>query len=238
MRLAIMVLCVAVAAFGQRSAATQSPFRPMPPPAGTTPTFGNILYPGGINQTHPARLGATISGRPFPGVHPGMIDHGRPRTIVVPYAVPVWTGGYYGGGYYGAGYYDGGMPYAQQQPVTVVMPQQSTPQIVINNYTDGVRTSVAATEETGGLRVYEASPAAKPAATAATGSYVRDDKPNIYMIVLRDKTIVEAIGYWVKDGMLHYVTPEATIRQVDIDLLDREASTRLNATRKLEFEIR
>jgi hypothetical protein len=160
--------------------------------------------------------------------------HGRPRTVVVPYAYPVWGGG---------SYWDAAA-YQQPQPnVTVVMPQQPPPpQVIINNYTDGVRTTVTAEETGGGLKVYEATPGAKPAPAASqapkpTGSYVRDDKPNIYLLALRDKTVHEAIGYWARDGVLHYVTPGASIRQVDLALLDREETQRLNTERKLEFDL-
>lgn len=236
-------------AAGQRSAATMSPYRPMPAPVNATP-FGNILFPGGT-ASHPMRLGATVAGAPYPGIAPPVgpmrPGHGggpgRPRTIVVPYAVPVWSGGY-GGGYYGYG--------EQPQPnVTVVMPQQPAPSVIINHHygsetarptvTTETAEAAEAAPERGGLRVYEATPrpAPAPAPKPATepSSLVRDDKPNIYLIALKDGTVRQAIGYWSKAGALHFVTPAATIQQVSLSDLDRESTQRLNADRKLEFDL-
>lgn len=226
----------------QYNAATMSPYRAMPVPPNASP--GNILYPGGGGtMLHPTRLGGTISGAiPYTGVGPVQGGHGRPRTIVVPYAVPVWSGGYYG--------YSGyGMPQAQPN-ITVVMPQQQTPSVIINQYsgTDAPRTVTTAENiERGELKVYEATPrrsekpaesAAEPAtAPAAARSYVRDDKPNIYMIALKDDTVRQAIGYWVEGALLKYVTPQATITSVSLEMIDREASVRLNAQHKLELDL-
>src|SRR5688500_394994 len=80
--------------------------------------FGNILFPGGV-PTHASRLGASVAGRPQPGVFQGSRPHhpgGRPpRTTVVPYAFPVFVGGDpYG---YNQPYYQ---PPAQN--ITVVVP--------------------------------------------------------------------------------------------------------------------
>src|SRR5688500_126204 len=92
--------------------------------------FGNILFPGGIaphQQPHAGRLGGVISGRPGIGVaRPGRPGGGqqRTRTIVVPYAVPVYYRDPYGYGYQ-----------EQQQPnVTVAVPQQPPPAVVINHH--------------------------------------------------------------------------------------------------------
>jgi hypothetical protein len=133
------------------------------------------------------------------------------------------------------------MPQAQPN-VTVVMPQQPAPSVIINQYTgpEGVRTYTSTeNNERGDLKVYEANPqrAEKPADAAARGSYVRDDKPNIYMIALKDDTVRQAIGYWVEGGLLKYVTPEAKISSVPLEMVDRNASTRLNAQNKLELDL-
>jgi hypothetical protein len=164
--------------------------------------------------------------------------------VVVPYAVPVFAGGYG----YGYGY---GYPQEPAQPnVTVVMPQQPTPTVVINNhYTtpDAVRTSVSVEEPgentSSGIKVYEgnakraeAAPP-KPEPPRAAGAYVRDDKPNIYLIALKDSTVRQAIGYWVKGDALHFVTPAAKIHEVPLSDVDRDTSVRLNTERKLEFDL-
>ena len=97
--------------------------------------YGNILFPGGISQqvpaphlnTHAGRLGGVVSGSiPYTGVPPGQDGRFGGRTVVVPYAYPVFYGGGYGyGGYYGQE--------PQAPNVTVVVPQQPVPQVVINN---------------------------------------------------------------------------------------------------------
>jgi hypothetical protein len=215
---------------------------------------GNILYPGGVTAPlhptylgatiggglHPARLGATISGAPGYGAGRRGGHGGRQQTIVVPYAVPV-----YGGGYYGDMGYGYGMPQAQPN-VTVVMPQQPPPSVIINQYTGSEPVKTVATAENADrsdLKVYEANPRrTEPSAPAAEQpgplrSYVRDDKPNIYMIVLKDSTVKQAIGYWVEAGLLKYVTPQATISSVPLDAVDRNASGRLNAQNQLELDL-
>jgi hypothetical protein len=218
-----------------------SPIRAMPAPAGAT-RFGNILFPGGTPSSHPIALGGTVSGSiPYTGVRPGG-GFGRNRTVVVPYAIPVFAGGYG----YGYGY----APQPVQQPnLTLVMPQQPTPTVIINNHypagAESPRTSVSVEEpsEQSGVKVYEATPRrtetaqSSPEPARGTGAYVRDDKPNIYLIALKDGTVRQAIGYWVKADLLHYVTPQAKIQEVAMAEVDRENSVRLNAERKLEFDL-
>lgn len=244
-RISVAGLVIAVAGASAQHAGIMPPVRSMPAPVNANP-YGNILFPGGLSTTHAMRLGGTISGSsPYTGAAPGGpgVGHGRNRTVVVPYAVPVWYGGYGGyGGYYGYG------AQPQQPNMTVVVPQQPTPSVIINqhyNTPDGIKPTVTAENSDDGLKVYEApsrrseaapeagaTPAAKPA-----GTYVRDEKPNIYLIAMKDATVREAIGYWVAGDALHYVTPEARISQVNLALVDREGSAALNAQRKLEFEL-
>ena len=142
-----------------------NPSRGMSPPPGAYP-YGNILFPGGtgINQSHAARLGASVAGYPpipggRPGVGPGGGGYagGRNRTVIVPYAYPVAYPDY------GYGY---GMPQAAPANVTVVVPQQPTPSVIINqNYGPDqptARTSVSEERESSGLRVWD-GPSVKPA---------------------------------------------------------------------------
>jgi hypothetical protein len=210
--------------------------------------FGNILFPGGIaphQQSHAGRLGSTISGfPPYTGVPPGRRpSEGRGgRTIVVPYAYPVYYPDYSG---------------MQQQPnVTVVLPQQQPPSVVINNhYPDNARTGLReysgdtssaenAPPDNGGMRVYEApksaeapKPATREPAASKPAQPPADDRPTIYLIALKDTTVRQAIGYWVEDETLHYVTPQGTINRVTLDMVDQSASSRFNAERNLEFEL-
>jgi hypothetical protein len=162
------------------NAATMSPVRAMPAPAGAT-RYGNILFPGGVPQSFPSNLGRTVAGVPYTGVPDGYGGRGgRNRTMVIPYVGPVFGGGVIGPGFMPTGYID---PYLAQQPnVTVVTPQQPAPTVIINNYYSGQgpeSTTVATADgDRNGLRVYEATPsrrserAAEPAPSCVR-AYVR-----------------------------------------------------------------
>lgn len=215
-----------------------NPSRGMTAPQGAY-TYGNILFPGGIPSpqmnTHAGRMGPAVSGSiPYTGVPPGTEGrYNRPRTVVVPYAYPVFYGG---GGYY--------PQETQPQNVTVVVPQQPPPQVIINNsYVPDTAKPVLREYSPGELpesnvRVYEgpSKPRSEPAARASRS--IMDEKATIYLVALKDGTIRQAIGYWVQDDTFHYVTPNSSVNHVSIDMVDRERSIELNAERKLEFELK
>ena len=235
--LVLIVAAAAIPSFAQHVGVI-NPSRGMTAPAGAY-QYGNILFPGGIvSQSHASRVGSSISGfPPYRGVAPGRggLQPQRNRTVIVPYAYPV---------YYG----DAGYSQQQIQPnVTVVMPEQPTPTVVINQYgADQQTTRVAEGNDSGGIRVWDGAagkavtPDKTPAVTADVPSRgaVADEKPNIYLIALKDSTLRAAIGYWVEDGTLHYVTPQSTVNRVTLDMVDRELSEQLNRERKLDFDIK
>jgi hypothetical protein len=203
--------------------------------------FGNILFPGGTPaphmNSHAARLGGTISGTlPYTGVMPGQEGRpGRPRTIVVPYAYPV----FYGGGY--GGYYQE----PQATNVTVVVPQQQVPNVIINNHYTPETAKPALKEYSAGelpesgIRVFEgAGTPARREAPPASGRSIMDEKPTIHLIALTDGTIRQALGYWVQGDTLHYVTPDSTVNHLSLAMLDRQRSVELNAERKVDFELK
>jgi hypothetical protein len=201
--------------------------------------YGNILYPGGIppiSNTHAGRLGATIAGGSYTGVPPGAVpQRGRQRTVVVPYAYPVFYGGGYGG-------YD--VPEQQPQNITVVVPQQQVPQVIINNgYTP--ETSHPVVREYGEnelpestVRVYDGSSQRRTETPVRPERSVMDEKPTIYLIALKDGTLRQAIGYWTQGDTLHYVTPDSSVNHLSIGMVDRERSVELNAERKLDFDLK
>jgi len=230
----------------------------MPAPLNAAP-YGNILYPGGF----PTALGGTVSGNvPYTGVPQGYRGNwgggGRNQTVVVPYAVPVYGGGYVD---YGA---QGSQPPTN---VTVVVPQQPATPVIINQTfgPDSAPTNQDIREysandppESGGLHVYEPNKRSEPlprrqqpqapsrsveqaapaAETRPMRSYVRDDQPTIYLIALKDTTVRQAIGYWVEGNTLKYVTPQASINHLSLDMVDRELSVRLNGERNLDFDLK
>jgi hypothetical protein len=248
MRLSALVVLIALpGAVIAQHAQVINPSRGMQAPAGAW-RYGNILFPGGVpahQNSHAARLGATISGNPpFTGVapgfpRPGFPGGGRARTVVVPYAYPVFVGG--------GGYYDGYGAGAPSTNVTVVVPQQPAPQVIINNsyvpetanpvvreYSQGEPT------ESSGIRVYEGAKVrtATPPAAPKNGTSIMDEKATIYLIALTDGTVRQAIGYWQQGDTFHYITPDSTINHLSLAMVDRERSIQLNAERKLEFDIR
>lgn len=222
-----------------------NPSRGMQAPPGAY-QYGNILFPGGIPSTpntHAGRLGGNIAGNPYPGIGPGggrpgpgFAGGGRPRTVVVPYAYPVYMGG---AGYYGSGY--------DQQPnnVTVVVPQQPAPTVIINNSyipetaKPSLREySAGELEESAGIRVYEGPKVRTTPAPVQSGRSIMDEKATIYLIALKDGTIRQAIGYWQQGDTFHYVTPESSINHLSVAMVDRDRSIELNAERKLDFELK
>lgn len=206
--------------------------RPAAAPAGAY-RYGNILFPGGIPaphaNTHAGRLGATIRGNPYPqgGMRPGVRPPRRPgRTVVVPYAVPVFMGGGYGYGYY-----------PQQEPasnVTVVVPQQPVPNVVVNTYTSE---KPAASPDESNVRVYE-GPSATQSEPASSVRSIMDEKPTIYLVVLKDGTIRQAMGYWLKGDQVYYVTPQSVIEHVPANTVDVEQSVEFNKERNLDFDLK
>jgi hypothetical protein len=212
--------------------------------------YGNILFPGGISQqvpaphlnSHAGRLGGVVSGSiPYTGVPPGQQGRFPGRTVVVPYAYPVFYGSGYGYGGYG---YEGYGQEPQAPNVTVVVPQQPVPQVVINNsYVPDTAKPVLREYSPGELpesnvRVYEGPSKPRTESAANSGGSIMDQKPTIYLVALKDGTIRQAIGYWVKGDVFHYVTPNSAMNHVSIDMVDRERSVELNAERKLEFDLK
>lgn len=167
-------------------------------------------------------LGATVAGR-----GDGRDFHRFHHPVVIPYAFPVYVGGYADNGY-GYGYAP------EQQPITIINPPQQTPQVVINqnfipehanpvmhDYTD---------DSSGGIRVYEA-PGRQPVDSSA------EDSTNYYLIAFKDHSIYSAFAYWVEGDTLHYVTPQRVHNQSSLSLVDRELTDQLNRDRKMQVKL-
>jgi hypothetical protein len=163
-------------------------------------------------------------------------------AVIVPY--PVYYGGYYGGAYgygggYGGGYYDpsasgyapgyaagytddGSQANGPGMPSVVInqnyVPQQGNPQV--REYTGDP------SQDQSGMKLYQAPPSHPYADVSSQRASSSNGQPTIYLIAFRDHTIVQALGYWMEGGTLHYVSAEQTLNQVSIDLVDRAASLR------------
>jgi hypothetical protein len=246
---AIFCFGSAVIAFGQRQPGVSQPY-------GSLGGYGNVLYPGtghapNVNQSFPARLGATVAGHPYgPGyysypmnaprqAHPA----GHGRSTVVPY--PVYIGGGYYGGYAPDAY---AAPPPQEQPM---MDAYGTPSVVINqnfvpdranplvrNYGD----DQPPPESSGGMKLYQTPPTRPygdqaPPPSAARRQPGPDPQPTIYLLAFKDHNIVPALGYWMEGNTLHYVSVEHSLNQASFDLIDRDLSQRLNDERGVEFKL-
>src|SRR5260221_2562327 len=207
--------------------------------------FGSVLYPGtghapntppsAINGAHfnfNGRLGGVPSRGGFGG--PGPVNHPQHnRTVVVPY--PVYYGGYSG---YAPGYDSSGdYPHDQVGPNS----SNGTPSVVINQNSIPPQANPSvqnygAAEPT--MRMYQAPPS-HPYADALDNGRRQpvSDQPTLYLIAFKDHTIVQALGYWMENGALHYVSVEHTLNQASLDLIDRELSQRLNDERSVEFKL-
>ena len=180
--------------------------------------YGNILFPGGISQqvpaphlnSHAGRLGGVVSGSiPYTGVP--QASEGRSRADgcrslrlsgVLWKRIRVWWLRYE-------------RPGASGPEFTVVVPQQPVPQVVINNsYVPDTAKPVLREYSPGELpesnvRVYEGPSKPRTESAANSGGSIMDQKPTIYLVALKDGTIRQAIGYWVKGDVFHYVTPNS-----------------------------
>jgi len=237
LRLAPSALLLATALCGQAVFPTGPTL--LAPPNGSR--FGNINFPGGTPIAAPApRLGSLIpnhgqyaGGYVSPPARPNGPGHGgRDRTVVVPYAYPVYFNDY--GGY--------GQP-PQQQPLTIVMPQQTTPTVIINQ-TFGPGAAEPTEEEApapsqSSVRIYKTpvhstapEPARQPRAAAP------EERATIYLIAYKDSSIHSAIGYWTEGDTLHYVTQQGTVNRISLDQVDKPLSEQLNTERKVDFQLR
>lgn len=232
--LAVLFLSLVGTAFGQRG--TYS----------SLGGFGNVLYPGtghapamppgGING--PYFRGAFSGGRGFGGGFPA--NHPRhDRSSVVLY--PVFFSGYGGYGYP----YDPSSYPDQPQPA---MDPNSVPSVVINQNFVPQQAAPVVREyspepapEQSGMKLYQnSSHPYADAGQAAAGQARRaanDEEPTLYLIAFKDHTIVQALGYWMEGGALHYVSVEHTLNQASLDLIDRNLSQRLNDERGVEFKL-
>jgi len=211
---------------------------------GTVRTFGNVVFPGsgGPSPIVPSR-GAPVAGQnllarsfgvggsfagsgSFAGV--GSFGVGRSfagggrrssGTVIVPYAYPVYIGGY--GSYVGGSYYAdpsamapyGPTPYdaAPGQPpgnTTIVYPPVYPPQqpsVVMN----------------------QGGPDQSQTTVTTQGSSPAGDVSH-YLIAFKDHTIYSAVAYWVEGDTLHYFTTGSTHNQVSLSLVDIDLTERLN----------
>ena len=210
---------------------------------GSVGGFGNVLYPGtghaplppgGISGPSFAhRLGQNIAGA---GWNQQPFRSGSNRTLVVPF--PVYYGPIYGG-------YEQAPPPQYQQAPPQYINTNTAPSVVINQTFVPERATpivreYGETESQQGMRRYDgprSGPMPEPGRSASTGASNPEGQPTLYLIAFKDNAIVPALGYWVEDGNLHYVSTGHTLNQISLDLVDRALSQRLNDERSIEFKL-
>ena len=63
------------------------------------------------------------------------------------------------------------------------------------------------------------------------------DQRTVYLVAFKDHSVVQALGYWMELGTLHYISANYSENQVTLDLIDRELTTRLNAEQNIDFTL-
>ena len=202
--------------------------------------FGNILFPGTggppivHTPTFADRLGATVTGafphRPHRGIFAG------PVAPVV-YPVPVFYGGYWGGSATPPQQVYVNVQTGPPQPPVIINQYYSAPnaQPVVREYSDK-----ELPKPSGMLHFHAKVPdrgAAKPVIHNAGAEEEDAGEPTLYLIAYKEGAIYPAIGYWLENGTLHYITPKGDHNQASLDLIDTKLTRRLNAGRGLSFEL-
>ena len=185
-----------------------------------TGSYGNILHPGVPSP------GALRAPSPAPRSVPGSSFNRGHRsyggnTVYVPY--PIYGYGY---GFGFDNFYQA--PYAPEPPAP---PEPPTPTIIINQnfQTEPVRPQ---------FRDYSNTPLPEPGTVKVPpGSALADDQPTIFLIALRDRTILPVIAYWVDGENLNYVTVQSAVNHMSLAEVDRDFSKKLNADRNVPFAL-
>jgi hypothetical protein len=200
-------------------------------PGGST-AVGRVVFPGAgqlpvgsiTDTSFASRLGATVGG--FGGFNDGRHVRRFREPLLVPYAYPVYLGGYAD--------YNGYAGYGQDQPnITIINPPQQTPQVIINqNFIPerAVPVMHEYTEDSSGVHIYEA-PSRNPVENTP------DETTAYYLIAFKDHSIYSAFAYWVEGDTLHYVTPQRVHNQASVTLVDRELTEKLNRERNLQVKL-
>lgn len=176
-------------------------------------SFGNIVFPGGGG---PRLVVPFTSTDPTVRQRPGFIGPGMARdfsgsrtprrrgALIVPYAWPVYVGGFYDNPYLP----DPSAPQAGN--LTVIYPPMQQSVIL----------GPAPAESPETVAAPETEPATTETAPAA--------EPEHYLIAFKDHTIYAAVAYWVEGDTLHYFTAGNTHNQVSLSLVDSALTERLN----------
>ena len=227
----LLVLVVAASLYAQRGGPAGSSAG-----MGASRGFGNVVFPGTghapagnpFSVADPgfgARLGSVVSGDyriGYPPARGGQRGGGqRGGTVVVPYAYPVFVGGY------------GTYPEQASPNITIINQAPTVPQVIVNQgyapETANPAIREYSAEGSPDVTIYNA-PVRPPAEPASQNG-------SSYLVAFKDHSIYSAMAFWVQGDTLHYVTPQGVHNQVSLDLVDRDFTEQLNRERNLRFNL-
>jgi hypothetical protein len=219
--LAVMSLGLSIAAFGQRRGV----------PYWSLGGYGNVLFPGtghapstppgGVNGPH-FNYWAAPSSKP---AHPRQPPFQQPPLVPVPVQSLPFDGGY-------SEEHLGNNP-AEEPGTTLPTTSAPMPPVIINQNL---------VPPTGNSRTGDSNPnngaqACVKLQGEPNSRQIGEDRPTIYLIAFKDHRVVQALGYWMEAGTLHYVSAEYAVNQASMVLIDRDLSQRLNDERGVAFRL-
>jgi hypothetical protein len=207
----LAVFALSACAFGQNRGGTPV----------LTGGVGNAVFPAGTpanspgvtrftpNAVYPAGGGPRLV---VPGQPPRRYTGTGPGVIAVPFAYPIYVGGYYDAPQAPAA----PPPPQQAASPTIIYPQQAPPVIVSQYGTPNERR--------------DAQDPDNPEPVSIDAPRQADDQntPDHYLIALKDHTVYSVVAYWVDGDTLHYFTAGNVHNQVSLSLVDRPLTTRLS----------
>jgi hypothetical protein len=194
--------------------------------------LASALVPGAFAQhaggagggAHSGGAGARVGYR---GVRPPPSTGGR---AILPYPGYGLYPGYVDPFY--AGDTDPGDYQAQPPSPLVIVNPYFQPEIVRPQIKDYSNVSLPEP----GVTIVAPGTAPAPPAAAQTRP-ANDDQPNMFLIALKDGSVLASVAYWVQDDTLNYITMAGAHNHVSVSAVDRDLSIRLNAERQVQFRL-
>lgn len=174
-----------------------------------------------ILDTFPTQLGRTIAGRPL--VYPKS-DHPVRRPVLV-------------------GVIPGAFDYRYAQPVPPPVIQvyaPPVPPVVVNNhvFVSGASATASSGADTGSVvKSFTAPSSSRTQSAEAEPAETKSDAATVYLIALKDSSLVSVYAYWVRDGKLYCVTTRNARKTVPLGDVDVELTERLNHERGVSVQL-
>lgn len=179
--------------------------------------FPNLVVPGSVTDpTYLSRRFGRQTNGPF-GQY-GQFGSRRNNALLMPYAYPVYVGGFYDNPYVGGDPSAAVPPPSQQAPnITVIYPPMQQP-VTVAPPPEDLASAPSDNSQTA---------SSEPAPSAAQQ----------YLIAFKDHTIYSAVAFWVDGDTLHYFTSGNTHNQVSLSLIDKALTERLNRESGIDMHL-